>query len=125
MCSPPVCLFVYLPTYLSGQERYPEEFEKRVADKLNYRYPGVAGESYLDVIERVRPVIIELERQRRSIVIVCHVAVLRYVRVCVRAGGVVDVACVLVLFVFVVVVVVASIVAGKVSCCISNTVLCF
>jgi hypothetical protein len=40
------------------------------------RYP--AGESYMDVIERVKPVIIELERQRRSIVIVCHLAVLRY-----------------------------------------------
>ena len=37
----------------------------------------MGGESYLDVIERVRPVIIELERQRRSIVIVCHLAVLR------------------------------------------------
>jgi broad specificity phosphatase PhoE len=35
------------------------------------------GESYLDVIERVRPVIIELERQKRSIVLVCHMAVLR------------------------------------------------
>eukprot|EP01033_Poteriospumella_lacustris_P007126 gene7124-5128_t len=40
---------------------YPVEFEKRAADKLNYRYPGVGGESYLDVIERVRPVIIALE----------------------------------------------------------------
>lgn len=59
------------------QERHPEEFAKRTADKLNYRYPGVSGESYLDVIGRVRPVIIELERQRRSIVIVCHLAVLR------------------------------------------------
>ena len=45
---------------------------------MNYRYPGAAGESYLDVIERVRPVIIELERQRKSIVIVCHLAVLRF-----------------------------------------------
>ena len=62
---------------LSPQERHPAEFAKRTADKLNYRYPGVTGESYIDVIERVRPVIIELERQRRSIVIVCHLAVLR------------------------------------------------
>lgn len=37
---------------------YPAEFDKRLNDKLNYRYPGVGGESYLDVIERVRPVII-------------------------------------------------------------------
>eukprot|EP00599_Poterioochromonas_sp_BG-1_P003603 CAMPEP_0173146218 /NCGR_PEP_ID=MMETSP1105-20130129/8358_1 /TAXON_ID=2985 /ORGANISM="Ochromonas sp., Strain BG-1" /LENGTH=657 /DNA_ID=CAMNT_0014060369 /DNA_START=226 /DNA_END=2199 /DNA_ORIENTATION=+ len=56
---------------------YPEEWKKRNNDKLNYRYPGVGGESYLDVIERVRPVIIELERQRRSIFVICHMAVLR------------------------------------------------
>lgn len=65
---------------LSKQEiqiLYPEEWEKRSNDKLNYRYPGVGGESYLDVIERVRPVIIELERQRRSIFVICHMAVLR------------------------------------------------
>ena len=37
----------------------------------------VGGESYLDVIERIRPVIIELERQRRSVLVVCHLAVLR------------------------------------------------
>lgn len=37
---------------------YPEEAQKRAEDKLNYRYPGVGGESYLDVIERVRPIII-------------------------------------------------------------------
>ena len=56
---------------------YPLEYQKRENDKLNYRYPGVGGESYLDVIERIRPVIIELERQRRSVVVVCHLAVLR------------------------------------------------
>lgn len=37
----------------------------------------VHAESYLDVIERIRPVIIELERQKRSIVIVCHIAIIR------------------------------------------------
>jgi broad specificity phosphatase PhoE len=37
----------------------------------------VGGESYLDVIERVRPIIIELERQRRSVIVVCHLAVVR------------------------------------------------
>jgi hypothetical protein len=40
------------------QALYPLEYEKRVQNKLQYRYPGVGGESYLDVIERVRPVII-------------------------------------------------------------------
>ncbi len=43
---------------LLSQDLYPEEYAKRVADKLNYRYPGVGGESYMDVIERIRPVII-------------------------------------------------------------------
>lgn len=65
-------------TILSAKESYPDEYRKREADKLNYRYPGVGGESYQDVIERMRPVIIELERQRRSVVVACHLAVLRY-----------------------------------------------
>lgn len=50
---------------------YPIEFEKRAADKLNYRYPGVGGESYLDVIERVRPVIIGKSCASRFL-LVCH-----------------------------------------------------
>lgn len=58
------------------KNRYPIEYEKRLRDKLNYRYPG-SGESYLDVIERIRPIIIELERQRKSVLVVCHMAVLR------------------------------------------------
>jgi broad specificity phosphatase PhoE/predicted kinase len=59
------------------KERYPNEYAKMKADRLQYRYPGVGGESYLDVIERIRPVIIELERQRRSVLVVCHRAVVR------------------------------------------------
>jgi len=56
---------------------YPDEHTKREKDKLNYRFPGVDGESYVDVIDRIKPVIIELERQRRSVVVCAHVAVLR------------------------------------------------
>lgn len=59
------------------KERFPAEYAKRLENKLSYRYPGVGGESYLDVIERVKPIIIELERQRRSVVVVCHLAVFR------------------------------------------------
>ncbi|KAF1863430.1 hypothetical protein Lal_00030454 [Lupinus albus] len=47
----------------------------RKKDKLRYRYPR--GESYLDVIQRLEPVIIELERQRAPVVVVSHQAVLR------------------------------------------------
>ena len=41
------------------------------------RYP--AGESYLDVIQRLEPVIIEMEREKECIVVVGHQAVLRAV----------------------------------------------
>jgi len=59
------------------KQKFPQEFQKRALSKPKYRFPGVGGESYLDIIERVRPVIIELERQRRSVLVVCHIAVLR------------------------------------------------
>lgn len=48
----------YLDCDFSYQKLFPLEHSKRLADKLRYRYPGVGGESYLDVIERIRPVII-------------------------------------------------------------------
>ena len=59
------------------RRKFPKEYDKRVKNKLEYRYPGVGGESYLDVIERVKPIIVELERQRNDVVVVCHLAVLR------------------------------------------------
>lgn len=39
------------------------------------RYP--AGESYLDVIQRLEPVIIEIEREKECVCVVAHQAVLR------------------------------------------------
>ena len=57
--------------------RFPEEHTKRERDRLSYRFPGFGGESYLDVIERAKPVIIELERQRRSVVVCANIAVIR------------------------------------------------
>lgn len=62
-------------TYAEIEERLPEEFAARQADKLHYRYPR--GESYEDVIERLDPVLVELERQRDPVVVVAHQAVLR------------------------------------------------
>ncbi|NRA31827.1 MAG: histidine phosphatase family protein [Polyangiaceae bacterium] len=55
--------------------RMPLEFGARARDKLRYRYPR--GESYVDVINRLEPVIVELERQRRPVVVVAHQAVIR------------------------------------------------
>lgn len=41
------------------------------------RYPS--GESYMDVIQRLEPVIIEVERQKDSVCIVGHQAILRVI----------------------------------------------
>ena len=62
-------------TYEEIEKRMPAEFAARAADKLGYRYPQ--GESYEDVIRRLDPVIIELERQRDPVLVVAHQAVLR------------------------------------------------
>ena len=47
-------------TYEQIARELPNEFAARKADKLRYRYPR--GESYRDVIERLEPIIFELER---------------------------------------------------------------
>jgi hypothetical protein len=44
-------------------------------DQLRYQWPG--GESYLDVIERLRPIILELERTQCSVVVIAPRAILR------------------------------------------------
>ena len=62
-------------TYDQISARLPNEFAARAADKFNYRYPN--GESYRDLIARVDPVIIELERRQTPVVVVAHQAVLR------------------------------------------------
>jgi 6-phosphofructo-2-kinase / fructose-2,6-biphosphatase 2 len=61
-------------TYEQIEEAYPEDFANRDEDKYNYRYRG--GESYRDVVVRLEPVIMELERQE-NILIICHQAILR------------------------------------------------
>ncbi len=61
-------------TYEEIEEHYPEDYAARDDDKFNYRYRG--GESYRDVVIRLEPVILELERQE-NILVVCHQAVLR------------------------------------------------
>ncbi|XP_004490623.1 6-phosphofructo-2-kinase/fructose-2,6-bisphosphatase [Cicer arietinum] len=62
-------------TYEQIKKNMPDDYESRKKDKLRYRYPR--GESYLDVIQRLEPVIIELERQRAPVVVISHQAVLR------------------------------------------------
>jgi broad specificity phosphatase PhoE len=62
-------------SYAQIQEHLPEEYEARTRDKFTYRYPR--GESYQDIILRLDPVIIELERTRKPVLVIAHNAVLR------------------------------------------------
>ncbi|CAN3374919.1 hypothetical protein DIURU_003698 [Diutina rugosa] len=64
-------------TYGEIQEKFPKEFDARLKNKLSYRYPGVGGESYLDVLTRLRPLITEIERTTDHLLIISHRVVLR------------------------------------------------
>ena len=64
-------------THSEIKAKFPEIWEARMQDKLHFRYPGAGGESYIDLIQRVKPVIVELERQRKSVLVVSHLAVQR------------------------------------------------
>jgi broad specificity phosphatase PhoE/predicted kinase len=62
-------------THAQIKEHLPEEYEARKRNKFTYRYPR--GESYQDIILRLDPVIIELERTRKPVLVIAHNAVLR------------------------------------------------
>jgi len=64
-------------TYEEIEATYPEEWGRRQGDKLAYRYPR--GESYLDVIARLEPIIIEMERHQEPLLIVAHQGILRII----------------------------------------------
>ncbi|KAI8895770.1 histidine phosphatase superfamily [Globomyces pollinis-pini] len=64
-------------TYEEIEKQYPLDFIERDNDKFNYRYHG--GESYRDLVHRLEPVILELERHHdpEPIYIIGHQAVVR------------------------------------------------
>ncbi len=62
-------------TYAEIATTMPDEHAARLSDKFGYRYPR--GESYQDVIQRLEPVIFELERERAPVLVIGHQAVLR------------------------------------------------
>mmetsp|Transcript_31271 Transcript_31271/g.31808 ORF Transcript_31271/g.31808 Transcript_31271/m.31808 type:complete len:205 (-) Transcript_31271:218-832(-) len=64
-------------TYEEIAQQFPEEWDRRKTDKLAYRYPR--GESYLDVIARLEPMITEIERHSEPVVIVAHQGILRII----------------------------------------------
>ncbi|KAJ5888825.1 hypothetical protein N7495_008866 [Penicillium taxi] len=59
-------------TYKEIQRQYPEEYAHRKKDKLYYRYPGPGGEGYLDIINRLRTVIVEVERTTDHVLLATH-----------------------------------------------------
>ncbi|XP_011633081.1 6-phosphofructo-2-kinase/fructose-2,6-bisphosphatase 1-like isoform X2 [Pogonomyrmex barbatus] len=61
-------------TYEEIASKYPTDFAARDQNKFSYRYPR--GESYEDLVARLEPVIMELERQG-NVLVVSHQAVLR------------------------------------------------
>ncbi|MCB9663269.1 MAG: histidine phosphatase family protein [Alphaproteobacteria bacterium] len=71
-------------TYGEVAERMPADFHARKADKFRYRYPR--GESYQDLIARLEPVVLELERQQEPVLVIAHQAVLRAL-VCYLVGS--------------------------------------
>ncbi|KAL8683946.1 MAG: hypothetical protein Q9186_000157 [Xanthomendoza sp. 1 TL-2023] len=64
-------------TYDEIKTKHPIEYEIRRKDKLHYRYPGAGGESYLDIINRLRAVIVEAERMTDHVLLVGHRSVAR------------------------------------------------
>lgn len=61
-------------TYDEIQRLYPDDFKARNSNKFHFRYKN--GESYYDVINRLAPLVIELEKQE-NVLIITHQAVLR------------------------------------------------
>lgn len=61
-------------SYEEIASKYPVDFAARDQNKFSYRYPR--GESYEDLVARLEPVIMELERQG-NVLVVSHQAVLR------------------------------------------------
>lgn len=64
-------------TYEEVAAKYPDEATRRKQNKLTYRYPR--GESYMDLIQRLEPIVHELERHEEPLLIIGHQAVLRII----------------------------------------------
>eukprot|EP00298_Acanthocystis_sp_HF-20_P016294 c21445_g1_i2.p1 GENE.c21445_g1_i2~~c21445_g1_i2.p1 ORF type:complete len:470 (+),score=103.24 c21445_g1_i2:40-1449(+) len=62
-------------TYEEIKETYPLEYRARSENKLTYRYPR--GESYLDIISRLDPLVHEMERIKEPLLVIGHQAILR------------------------------------------------
>lgn len=64
-------------TYTEIRDTFAHEYELRKRDKLHYRYPGPGGEGYLDIINRLGKVILEIERMTDHALIIGHRSISR------------------------------------------------
>ncbi|CAM9724060.1 unnamed protein product [Chrysoparadoxa australica] len=64
-------------SYAEFAEKEPEEYEARLADKWNYKFPK--GESYSDIFARLGPVLFQLLGSDQPVVICSHLPVLRII----------------------------------------------
>ncbi|KIW99457.1 uncharacterized protein Z518_11196 [Rhinocladiella mackenziei CBS 650.93] len=64
-------------TYAEIRDKFRQEYELRKRDKLHYRYPGPGGEGYLDIINRLGKVILEIERMTDHVLIIGHRSISR------------------------------------------------
>lgn len=64
-------------TYEEISRKHPDEYRKRQENKLHYIYPGVGGEGYLQVINRLRDMVREIERITDHVLIISHRSVCR------------------------------------------------
>lgn len=64
-------------TYTEIRHKFEDEYELRKRDKLHYRYPGPGGEGYLDIINRLGKVILEIERMTDHVLIIGHRSIAR------------------------------------------------
>ncbi|MBI5643436.1 MAG: histidine phosphatase family protein [Deltaproteobacteria bacterium] len=62
-------------TYDEIAERYPAIHDSRKTDKFHFRYPQ--GESYRDLIQRLKKAILRIESQRKDVLVIAHRAVNR------------------------------------------------
>lgn len=62
-------------SYEEIKQKYPDISKERNADKLRFRYPE--GESYLDLIERLKYFVLQLNSYNKPILIVAHNAIIR------------------------------------------------
>lgn len=64
-------------SYEEMARMHPGEDTERKRDKLNYRYPGVGGESYVDLVARLQDIILRLEQLHGPALLLCDKAVCR------------------------------------------------